>query len=72
MEVKREIKEKVIMEKGKKEIEIREEGEQSIMEMKEMKRKIDKVIDMENISEEGEIWDNFEKMLNGGKRKLRI
>lgn len=42
------------------------------MEMKEMKRKIDKVIDMENISEEGEIWDNFEKMLNGGKRKLRI
>ncbi|AEW18548.1 hypothetical protein P053_02002 [Brucella abortus 01-4165] len=72
MEVPRDIQDKVLLATGTKAIALREAGASRLLALTEMPRKIDKVIDLDNISEAGAIWDTFDTLFNGGNRTLRI
>ncbi|PQA74611.1 sensor histidine kinase [Brucella oryzae] len=72
MDVPRDIQDKVLLATGTKAIAMREAGASRLLAMSEVPGKIDQVIDLNNVSEAGAIWDAFGTLFNGGDRTLRI
>ncbi|MBC2884370.1 HAMP domain-containing histidine kinase [Ochrobactrum sp. CM-21-5] len=72
MDVPRAIQDKVLLATGTKAIALRESGASRLLAMTEMPGKVDQVIDLDNISEAGAIWDAFSTLFDGGDRTLRI
>src|SRR5690606_38498119 len=72
MDVPQDVQDKVLLATGTKAIAMREAGASRLLAMSEVPGKIDQVIDLNNISEAGAIWDAFGTLFNGGDRTLRI
>ncbi|WP_343313509.1 HAMP domain-containing sensor histidine kinase [Brucella sp. BE17] len=72
MDIPRDIQDKVLLLTGAKAIAVREAGASRLLAMTEVPGQIDQVIDLDNVSEAGAIWDAFSTLFNGGDRTLRI
>lgn len=72
MDIPREIQDRVLLLTGTKAIAVREAGASRLLAMTEVPGRIDQIIDLDNVSEAGAIWDAFSTLFNGGDRTLRI